>query len=259
MAKRKTPLTPEIIIATLKKSSLKTVLIEGKDDLSIYNQIENQIDDLDINILPCNGRTALLKVYESKDKIESDLLFICDSDLWIFEEDKTTNTDLITTNGYSIENELYQDGINFLNSLLTPEEINTKKEILNNICEWFSYEIEKYLNKDVSDCKFSEVTILNHQVMEKKSTIFTEKFIEKRKVKKAKIELEQMVKDNYQTHLRGKFLFQIFEKIFQQRKKNEVKYSTDQLFDLIFKTTTSGTDHSKNLNLRKNQILNFFK
>ena len=39
MAKKQTPLTPEILIATLKRSNLKTILIEGKDDLLIYKKI----------------------------------------------------------------------------------------------------------------------------------------------------------------------------------------------------------------------------
>ncbi|MBK9355478.1 MAG: hypothetical protein IPN09_16365 [Bacteroidetes bacterium] len=49
---------------------------------------------------------------------QQNYFFICDSDLWLFVPSlKFINEDLITTNGYSIENELYQDGIEILNTL----------------------------------------------------------------------------------------------------------------------------------------------
>ena len=65
---KKNPLTPEIIISTLKHSSLNTVLIEGKDDLQVYNLMEKNIDNALISFLPCGGRNTLLKVLEEKDR-----------------------------------------------------------------------------------------------------------------------------------------------------------------------------------------------
>jgi len=257
MAKKIT-LTPEIIIATLKRSSLKTVLIEGKDDLIIYNKIENQLDDLDINIMPCNGRTALLEVYKEKDKIDSDLLFICDSDLWVYDSTIDVRPDLIRTEGYSIENEIYQDGFKILDNLLTDEEIDTKKNIINNICEWFAYEVEKYLNGQTSDCKFSEVSILNTDIMKRNSSKFTEEFKEKRQVKKAELELENLIKEKYSIHLRGKYIFQVYEKIFQERSNSSITYRRNQLFDLVFNLVTKGADTDKILIRRKEEISEFF-
>jgi hypothetical protein len=257
MAKKIT-LTPEIIIATLKRSNLKTVLIEGKDDLIIYNKIENQLDDLDINIMPCNGRTALLEVYKSKDEIDSDLLFICDSDLWIYDSTTVVKHDLITTKGYSIENEIYQDGFKILDDLLTDEEIESKKKIISNICEWFAYEVEKYLKGQTADCKFAEVSILSTDVMKRNSTKFTEEFIEKRKIEKAELELENLVKEKYSIHLRGKYIFQVYEKIFQERSSSSITYRRNQLFDLVFNLVTKGDDTNKILIKRKEEISAFF-
>jgi hypothetical protein len=223
MATQKNPLTPEILIATLKKSNLKTVLIEGKDDLLIYKKIESELDDLDINILPCNGRTALLEVYNNKSDIDSELLFICDSDLWVFDNKAPNSDDLIVTEGYSLENELYQDGSDILNKLLSAGEIASKNEILSNVCEWFAYEVEKYLNGQTSDCKFSDVTLLNTNVMPRNSNEFTETFIMERMTSKASDDLIRDVKENYDVKLRGKYLFQIYEKLFQQRGRQAIK------------------------------------
>lgn len=258
MAKHKTPLTPEILIATLKRSNLKTVLIEGKDDLFIYKKIEAELDDLDINILPCNGRTALLEVYNHKNDIDSELLFICDADLWVFDNNTPISDDLIVTNGYSLENELYQDGSEILNKLLSPNELIYKNDILFNICEWFAFEVEKYLNGQTSDCKFSEVTILNTNVMPRNSNEFTENFVKERMTSKASDELITDIKENYDVKLRGKYLFQVYEKLFQQRTGQAIKYRRDQLFDLIYNIVSSDNDPEKNINNRIGQIASFF-
>jgi len=254
MAKKESPLTPEILIATLKRSNLKTVLIEGKDDLLIYKKIESELEDLDINILPCNGRTALLEVFKNKSDIDSELLFICDADLWVFDNKAPISDDLIVTEGYSIENELYQDGSTILNKLLSANEIISKNLMLSNICEWFAYEVEKYLNCQTCDCKFSEVTILNTNVMARNSN----NFINERMNSKASDNLIDDIKANYDVKLRGKYLFQIYEKLFQQRSKQAVKYRRDQLFDLIYNIVSSDNEPNKNINNRIKQISEFF-
>ena len=258
MAKKESPLTPEILIATLKRSNLKTVLIEGKDDLLIYKKIESELEDLDINILPCNGRTALLEVFKNKSDIDSELLFICDADLWVFDNKAPISDDLIVTEGYSIENELYQDGSTILNKLLSANEIISKNLMLSNICEWFAYEVEKYLNCQTCDCKFSEVTILNTNVMARNSNNFTDNFINERMNSKASDNLIDDIKANYDVKLRGKYLFQIYEKLFQQRSKQAVKYRRDQLFDLIYNIVSSDNEPNKNINNRIKQISEFF-
>lgn len=39
---RENPLTPEILLETLKRSSLKTVLVEGTDDMEVYRKDEKK-------------------------------------------------------------------------------------------------------------------------------------------------------------------------------------------------------------------------
>jgi len=258
MSRDTNALTPEIIIATLKRSDLKTVLIEGKDDKLIYNQIEEQLEDIDINILPCNGRSALLKVYEEKDNIDAELLFICDSDLWVFDEEKLNRQDLISTEGYSIENELYQDGYSIIEKLLTKDELERKEELIKNICHWFSFEVEKYLENRSRDCKFSDVSILNKTIMAKNSYRFCEEFLIARGFEEPNMTLKNDIIENYSTKLRGKYIFQVFEKIFQERGKGAIRYRTEQLFDMIFKTVTHRDDKEKIMNRRKQEINVFF-
>jgi hypothetical protein len=260
MMSRNNPLTPEIIIETLKRSSLQTVLIEGKDDLQVYRNIEEDLHFLDIDFLPCNGRSNLLEVYKSKNSISSKLLFICDSDLWLFvPRPNYIADDIIVTNGYSIENELYQDGIEILNTLFSEEEIVKKKEIIESLCLWFAYEVSLVLNSEQYDCKFSEVSILNHTIMELNSTSLSTNFLKSRNFREPSPQLLEDIKTNYKIKLRGKFIFQTLEKIFQERNKKMVKYRRDQLFDLIYRTIVKSNDDNKILNIRRREIMQHFR
>lgn len=259
MSNKPNPLTPEIIIQTLKRSSLKTVLIEGVDDLQIYRNIELDLDHLDIDFLPCGGRSTLLEVYKNKDEVSTRLLFICDNDMWLFVPSKVDkDTDLITTNGYSIENELYQDGLLLLDSLFNVNEIQRKDELIRNVCLWFAYEVSKVILNNNHDCKFSDVTILNHNVIEPNKNSFTEKFLHDRNFKEPDSALFEDIHNNYTVKLRGKYIFQVLEKLFQERPRNQVRYRRDQLFDLIYRTVISGQDTKKILNSRVTQIEAFF-
>ncbi len=259
MLNRKSPLTPEILVETLKRSSIKTILIEGKEDLQIYRHIEEELDFLNIDFLACNGRSNLLEVYKVKHEIQTKLLFICDNDLWLFlPKPDFINTDLITTQGYSIENELYQDGIEIIDSLFSNEELERKRRIINNVCIWFAYEISLVLQNAQHDCKFSDVSILNHQIMELNSCELKEDFLNSRNFSTPETCLLQEIRDNYSVKLRGKFIFQVIEKIFQERDKGKVKYRKDQLFDLIYRTNTHSSAEDKILNRRKSEINNFF-
>lgn len=256
---KENPLTPDILIETLKRSSLKTVLIEGKDDLQIYRHIEEELDFLDIDFLPCNGRTNLLEVYKVKNQISTKLLFICDSDLWIFlHKPEYIGDDLISTQGYSIENELYQDGVEILNTLFSEDELTKKQQLISSICLWFAHEVSLVLNDNQYDCKFCDVSILNQEIIGRNHFKFNEDFLVARNFSNPDESLAVDILNNYQVKLRGKFIFQVLEKLFQERNKNLVKYRREQLFDLIYRNVSKSNDHSKILNYRKRQIVEHF-
>ena len=101
-------LTVDEIVNTLKRSSLTTVLVEGKDDILIYRWIEDEIGIVNANFLPCGGRDKLLQVYERRHEF-ADLktIFVADRDAYVYINPPVNYNDIIWTNGYSIENDLY--------------------------------------------------------------------------------------------------------------------------------------------------------
>ncbi len=253
------PLTPEIIIETLKRSSLNTVLIEGKDDSIIYGYLQEEISEIDIDFLQCGGRNTLLEIYKKRNEIEMKLLFICDSDLWIFTGIPGFISDsLVTTEGYSIENELYQDGKQILDSLLKEDELQRKEEIIANLCSWFTHEVSLHIQDQQHDNDFSSVSILNRSLVENNSNNFKQEFLEERNYSSPDIDLLKDISDNYFHRLRGKYLFEVFEKLFQERARGEVKYRKSHLFDLVYRSAISKVEKDKILANRRNMILEYF-
>jgi hypothetical protein len=104
-------LTIDDIVATLKRSSLPTVLVEGKEDIIIYRQIEQLFGATKINFLPCGGRNTLLKIFERRNEFSNiKTFFIADKDMWVFETPPIEYHEVLFTTGYCLENDLYIDG-----------------------------------------------------------------------------------------------------------------------------------------------------
>lgn len=251
--------TPEEIINTINRSSLKTVLVEGKDDLSIYRKIEDDIDDTEINILPCGGRSVVLKIYEQKAELKSKTLFVCDSDLWHFTgfPDYIDN-DVLTTTGYSIENDMFIDGEEMINGLLTSSEVTRLNVLVKEVSRWYSFEVEKHISDQAYDCRFSDVTLLNESILAKFSTNLASAFLTSRGYKPAEKDLTEKIIDNFKTLLRGKFIFQIIEKLFQERGKDKTKFSKNQLFDIVYSFIKTQKGKEYILTKRKKEIEQFF-
>ena len=143
-------LTSEEIIGYLKKSDLINILVEGPDDLLIYNWIEEKINKPNVRILPCGGRSTLLKVFERRDEfLDKSVVFIADKDLWVFSDIPVEYQTVVFTSGYSIENDLFCCARNTINSLFTNAELEDFNRIISNLLPWYCSEIMKFKNNKV--------------------------------------------------------------------------------------------------------------
>ncbi|MCA0348866.1 MAG: DUF4435 domain-containing protein [Bacteroidetes bacterium] len=257
---RENKLTAEIIIETMKRSSLNTLFIEGKDDLFIYRKIQDDIEDLIFDLFPCQGKINLLGVYQKKDSFGNKNLFICDKDMWVFKPSEIEqNEDLITTSGYSIENELFQDSENFILKLFTNDEIEKFNKIIKSICRWFAFEVELYLNNQGEKCCYSNVTILSTSIINKHEIEIKQEFLDSINYTEPNSELHEDISNDYKVKLRGKFIFQAIEKVFQERANNGISYTKKQLFDLIYNFVTKDDSTQYILKNRIEEIKNYFK
>lgn len=142
--------TVQEITAAIKKSSAINIIIEGKDDIIAYRSIEDHLAEETgemILLISAGGRDNLLQIFESlRDESALDsCYFICDLDLWVFDNipAEFRSDRIVTTNGYSIENDIFRD-YDIGNLLTTAEAL-----ILNNDLvyyqRWFAASVYKKL------------------------------------------------------------------------------------------------------------------
>ncbi|MGL4424358.1 MAG: DUF4435 domain-containing protein [Gemmataceae bacterium] len=137
--------TAEELLATLKKTSLPTLLVEGPDDVAIYRDLELEdcfgVDQL--NVLPCGGRQRLLTMFSQRAELAGKaVVFLADRDMWVFTEIPEEYEGVIFTTGYSIENDLYAGSE--IERLLTNVERPEHQKLLAVVCRWFAFEVTEY-------------------------------------------------------------------------------------------------------------------
>jgi hypothetical protein len=98
------------------------------------------------SLLPTGGRDKLLAVLEMIQKAGSPakVIFVCDQDLWVTfgRPPKYLDDRLLTTEGYSIENDILRDYDAL--ALLNPTEAKSYEAELRLFLNWYSAQLEKY-------------------------------------------------------------------------------------------------------------------
>lgn len=230
---------PAVIVNMLQRSNLPTILVEGKNDVLIYRILLHliAIPNTTYRILGCGSRNTLLKVYEKKVHFaDKQVVFLADKDMWVFEGVPEQYNGIGLTSGYSIENDLYDDCQTFLLNLLNFDEQQTFQVALNNVLEWFAFEVQCYLeNKSPR----YDISLLSPVYMGAGNQEMNPSFLQERQFKQASAKLRADLQQGYGLKLRGKFLFDLFEKTFQERAKKTkghkielVTHSKKQLWDL---------------------------
>ena len=93
-------LTVDEIIATLQRTSLTTVLVEGTDDVMIYRWIEDEIGITKANFMPCGGRRNLIEIFERRSEYPNvKVIYVADKDSYIYTSTPEEYNEIIWTNG----------------------------------------------------------------------------------------------------------------------------------------------------------------
>lgn len=224
----KIEMTVEEIISYLNHSNIPTLLVEGKDDHQIYRWLEEKLEDSDsdLDILPCGGRNALLELYDEKHKIKKkDILFFADIDLWLFSGVPREYKDIIFTNGYSIENDIYSSAKRFLESLISESKSTDYYKAVNELSKWYSFEVNEHLNSRPYVLNISPRGVLDNKTYDLSRT-----YIDRRKYKLTNPALHHDIKNNYDLKIRGKNLLDLWEWFVEDKSLKR-----EAIFEIIFK------------------------
>ena len=218
-------------VATLRRSRLPTVIVEGREDMQIYQWAEKRVGIQKANVLPVGGRETLLAVYKRRNEFAHlPVAFVADRDLWLFSGIPPDYPDVIWTEGYSIENDLYADAD--LENLLDTDEVDKHRQVLDSIIEWFAFEVGEHLaGRD------AQVDTHCNRVVPIGETEMDQDFRQIRRFRPPNEELHQQIKNEYQLQLRGKTLFQVLVR-FLSAANRRPKHSTSGLYEIAVKMTS---------------------
>ncbi|MEZ8355730.1 DUF4435 domain-containing protein [Vibrio splendidus] len=220
----------EEIVQTVKRSSLPTVLVEGKDDIYVYRELVDRIDPVFTSIIACGSRDVLLQVFRRRSEFsDKKVAFVADQDTYKYLGIPTSYSDVIFTSGYCMENDLYS-GSRVDNVLMSADEKVTFNNIIEEICSWYAFEIGNIMSS-------KDFRTANHidEVCPKRTGKLCTNFLQKINFTAPSSSQVDDLKSNYPENLRGKQIFQSMSRVLSA-KDRYAKFNEKALIELSLKT-----------------------
>lgn len=193
----RSPLSVEDALAMLSRSSLPTVLTEGRDDYRVLRKMERRLSDIGVDFLPLSGRSTVLEVWRQipQDRAQH-VLALVDLDDWIYNGIPIDyiGENLIYTIGYSIENDIILDCS--IENFLDPHElVNFHAELdkvsadhaiqIHNCISGADYFLQRHVNQIINE-------------PDKDGQLSADQ-----------VRLKKILKSNFKQFMRGKSVFQL--------------------------------------------------
>lgn len=210
----KVELTLEEIIATLEHSNLPAIVVEGKDDIIIYRELENLIE---ADVISAGGRYTVLEIFKNKltnpRLQDKKIVFIADKDTWVNTSipNEYKRRDLIFTNGYSIENDVFIDyACDKIISRDTQKQ-KTFDEEKQKFIYWYALALQNTLQKD---------SFVNRELSTSIYHVLNQynEFSQIQENEDYPTDLKEDLEKNYALKVRGKSLLELFSKTFKEHK-----------------------------------------
>ncbi len=221
------------LISAINHSSQPYIIVEGPNDVMVYRWILDEMDCSDL-LEPrngCDGVNALIR--RRNEIVNPKVIFIIDKDTLVYSNSEPVDNNVIYTEGYSIENDLYQ-GKSFEKHYFKKDDKSLFEKALNEFLRYYACELEKFKNSKEFDFTKSPESILsvNHLLDTSKLTDYKEP---------SQSSVEYLRKD-YDLLLRGHSLFHLVRMIVG-RKERTIKYSQKQLYDMCYCLKSDSIKH----------------
>ena len=231
-------LTVDEIVSSLERTSLPTILVEGRDDMTVYRWLEKQLGIHNANVLPCGGKEKLIAVFERRESFSHlKVVFLADKDVWLFTKVPEQYTDIIFTKGYSIENDILDSSVTI--DLLTPAEKNEFNLLSEKLSEWFAFEIEEFRSG-----RDFHVGIHPNYIIPIGATELNLDAIAPRIFLKPKKRLVKSIYNNFSLRFRGKSLLELYVRLLSHPDRKS-KYSKMNILEIG--TKINGSNHMKRI------------
>jgi len=222
-------LTVDEVVAHLKGTSLPSLVVEGKDDMTVYRWIEHEMEAAAVNLLPVGGRNNVLAVCARHTEFPAaKVAFLVDSDLEIFTGSPTRSHKVILTRGYSIENDVLSTGT--AAALMNAGETKHFEKLLDHVCEWFAFEVNEYL-----EGRTPEFSHHVDRLVPKDKNVLCPLFCAQRGFITPPAKLKNQIRKKCDLMLRGKHLLWCYVRCLGGKSRQKNKYTADNLLDLSTK------------------------
>lgn len=213
------------LVASLKNTSLPTILVEGRDDMTAYRWIEDRLGIQTANVLPCGGREALLHVYARRNEFRHlKCMFMADRDMWLFDGTYKHHDAIVFTSGYSIENDIL-DGSHVID-LLSQSEQQTFQQIAAMLSDWFAFEVQEYRAG-----RAYKVDVHPNKVVPLGGTTVDAAFLRSRGYRKPNKAVAESIERHFTVKFRGKSLLELYARILSAPGRRS-KYSRHNLLEI---------------------------
>ncbi|MFW3571229.1 DUF4435 domain-containing protein [Kosakonia cowanii] len=224
MISSKTRPTIDELFALLKNTSIPTILVEGQDDIIFYRRIENDLDDIGIDMLPAGNKWAVLELRNriKNEPLLAPIAFVVDKDLWVYFGNEENFHDVITTDGYSIENDIFIDGE--LIDLMSREELESFNTELVKFLRWYALTVTRSQRGLSLSYRETAFKVLNDSDFYNSSTqlLDGEEYPE---------DFYNLIYNDYGRFLRGKSLFALLVRQLS-RPERRTKFGVNQLMEI---------------------------
>jgi hypothetical protein len=216
--------TVDELFALLKNTSIPTILVEGRDDIVFYRRIESDLDDIGIDMLPAGNKWAVLQLREriKNEPISAPVAFVVDKDLWVYYGPEEGLDDVIMTEGYSIENDIFIDG--GLLELMSGDEVETFNSELRKFVHWYALTVSR--SQSGNELSYRETP---HRVLNDNE--FYNSSVELAEAEQYPQQFFNMIHDDFGRFLRGKSLFALMVRQLS-RPERRTKFGVNQLMEI---------------------------
>ena len=233
------------IFDRIRRSAQKRmVIVEGKTDKRIYWWVRDRFGTGNARVFDARGIDELLNIYNQKTTLFDDrgvaVAFMADRDLERLFCPNPQPGDIVWTEGYCIENDLYEGYVkDHLEILLEVSETNKFQKMQDAIVKWFAFEIEEFragrmhqTGKDLDELVLPGQTQMNPTFLRDRGFVAPNQ------------NLVDELKRAYNLRVAGKLLFQMLARFLGDSDRvrkypGSYTYKLGQMYEMAGKNTSN--------------------